>query len=238
MAAENRREIARRAAEVESLQSELDLLREAKDAAVREATTARTSSEAAAVEAAAALRTKLAAVEDIRAEGAAQLDAQIRLHEQELASREQEWGEERQILVRARDAAAAGREHVKTQERLVKAADKLRKQLAVAEREKEALLREAAERNADHQSRAAEAMDTSMQSSEQVAEMRLLVQVAEAEKSEAMATVSRLQRELEASQREAAAERMALQAVFEKEQQEANLARGEFEREQREADAA
>ena len=120
VAAESRREMARRTAEVESLESELSLLREAKDAAVREATTARTSSEAAAGETAAALRVKLAAVEETRADGAAQLDAQIRLHEQELGSREEEWAEERQILVRARDAAAAGREHVKTQERLVR----------------------------------------------------------------------------------------------------------------------
>ena len=111
----------------------------------------------------------------------------------------------------------------------MKAADKLRKQLAAAERSKEALLREAAQRDLDHQSRAAEAMDTSMQSSEQVAEMRLLVQVAEAEKSEAVAASSRLQAELEAVKREAAAERMALQAVFEKEHQEAELAREEHE---------
>jgi hypothetical protein len=238
VADENRREMDRRKAVVESLHSEIDLLREAKDVALRDARTALIKAETAADEAAAAVRSKLAAVAETRAEGEALLGAQMQLHEQELVSREEEWAEARQIFERARDAAAAGRENVKSQERLVKAADRLRKQLAAAEREKEALLKAAVQRDVDYQNRAAEAVDTSTQSSEQVAEMRLLVQVAEVDKFDATAAALRLQGELEAVQRQAIGERLALQAVIDKEKHEVQLARDAMDTELRETVAA
>lgn len=232
VAAENRREAARRGAEVQSLTAELNMVREAKDSAVREAAAARTTAETAVAKTATTLRSKNVAVEAARTEGVAQLEGQIRLHTEELSSRQQEWEEERAALVRARDAAAAGRENAKAQERLVKAADKLRKQLAAAERENEALVRAAAQRTeADHLA-AADAESSTQQKDTEVAELRLAVQVAKAETSDARGTASQLQGELEEARRASAAERLALQAVHEKEVEEARAARERIQQEQ------